>query len=181
MDNKKTPLSRLTSVLEGFEKSLLGFMDRQASKRRDLQILLDQALAEKEHIFRQYNQAVEDVDRILMQLEVTRRERDVALRNQGLSAVQKQSIARLERDTYRVAEALERVSSIREDVRKMLGALSENIIVNGQDISVPEKSSQKGHSVLSQTQFGQRRGNSDSEKGLNNSENHTAVNSTEWA
>jgi hypothetical protein len=132
MDLKKTTLSRLTSVLEGFEKSLMGFIDRQVNKRREMQLMLEQSLREKEHLYKQYNQAVEDVDRILMQLEVARRERDVALRNQGLNPQQKQAIARLERDVYRVSEALERVDGIRSDVRKMIQVLCDNMPLDQQ-------------------------------------------------
>jgi hypothetical protein len=78
------------------------------------------------------------VDTMQMELELSQRERDIALRKQSMTPEQKQLLVKLEYENYKIYETIERIDYISEELKKILGEENDA----PQDISLQKKSEQ---------------------------------------
>lgn len=78
------------------------------------------------------------VDTMQMELELSQRERDIALRKQSMTPEQKQLLVKLEYENYKIYETIERIDYISEELKKILGEKNDT----PQDISLQKKSEQ---------------------------------------
>jgi len=60
------------------------------------------------------------VDQIQMELELAERERDIALRKQGINSEQKQFLAKMEHEGYKINETIERIEHISDMIKDIL-------------------------------------------------------------
>lgn len=74
------------------------------------------------------NQALNRADDLETELNITRRERDMALRGRDFTPEQKQFFVKLEHESYKVAEISERLENVIDSVRGVLTDPNEKIL-----------------------------------------------------
>ena len=75
---------------------------------------------EKDDIQKKLYTEMNKVDQIQMELELAERERDIALRKQGINSEQKQLLAKMEHEGYKINETIERIEHISDMIRDVL-------------------------------------------------------------
>lgn len=75
---------------------------------------------EKDDIQKKLYTEMNKVDQIQMELELAERERDIALRKQGINSEQKQLLAKMEHEGYKINETIERIEHISDMIRDIL-------------------------------------------------------------
>ena len=91
-------------------------------KNRVDEIELTKNLTEEKAIYNQKMLYLEmnKVDKIQMELELATRERDIALRKQGITNEQKQLLVKMEHEGYKINETLERIEHISDMIKELL-------------------------------------------------------------
>ena len=75
---------------------------------------------EKDRIQKLLYAEMNKVDQIQMELELAERERDIALRKQGINSEQKQLLAKMEHEGYKINETIERIEHISDMIKDIL-------------------------------------------------------------
>lgn len=134
-------LSDMTSNIRAYMSYAKDRMSQQEKKILELTATLEQSEIEKkeyETLFEEASKLQKDsqqqteyhqkllyaemskVDNMQVELELAQRERDIALRKQGITSEQKQLLVKMEYESYKINETIERIDHIATMVRTIL-------------------------------------------------------------
>ncbi|MEM6602776.1 MAG: hypothetical protein AAF621_01890 [Pseudomonadota bacterium] len=121
LKQKDAQIFELKAKINALEKNnKSGQLRELESQLQELSDERDKVTSEKHEAQKLLYAEMNKVDKIQMELELAEREKNIALRNQGINSEQKKLMMRLERENFKIEEALERIEYISDIVQSIL-------------------------------------------------------------
>lgn len=109
-------MKKMNHTLMGKDKIIADLKNRVEEAELTKTLSEEKAAHNQKMLYAEMNK----VDKIQMELELATRERDIALRKQGITNEQKQLLVKMEHEGYKINETLERIEHISDMIKGLL-------------------------------------------------------------